>query len=332
MFLLHLIYTPIKGVQTTPAHPTFTLLPPIRRCFCEIRLTTVWCLVSHTKDFVGLMTAAEFQRMESKSRIRICVGCSGSSLATVSLWFTAVFVSVFLSGFHVVQWMYGCEWDEETDKVNGYQQFGYDGEDFIIFDLKEQTWVTAKQQAVITKQKWDHDWALTTQKKNYLTQICPEGLKKYVNYGRSSLMKTDVPKVSLLQKSSSSPVTCHATGFYPNRAEMFWRKDGVEFHEGVNKGEILTNNDGTFQMSVDLDVSSVTPEDWDRYRCVFQLSGVNEDIVTRLDKSEIRTNEGNNLTIIIAIFAVVLVLGAVTGFIVYKKKTSERKTKKIIFS
>ncbi|XP_005755284.2 major histocompatibility complex class I-related gene protein-like, partial [Pundamilia nyererei] len=140
------------------------------------------------------------------------------------------------------------------------------------------------------------------------------------------LYSTDLPKVSLLQKSSSSPVTCHATGFYPNRAEMVWKKDGVELHEGVNKGEILTNNDGTFQMSVDLDVSSVKPEDWDRYRCVFQLSGVNEDIVTRLDKSEIKTNERNSIFLIITVVAAVVVLAAIAviAFIIYKKRTDKR--------
>lgn len=105
-------------------------------------------------------------------------------------------------------------------------------------------------------------------------------------------MKTVLPSVSLLQKTPSSPVTCHATGFYPHRAELVWRKDGVELHEGVEKGEILTNNDGNFQMSVDLDFSSVRPEDWKRYDCVFQLSGLNEDIITKLDKNAIKTNWG----------------------------------------
>lgn len=66
----------------------------------------------------------------------------------------------------------------------------------------------------------------------------------------------------------------------------------MELHEGVEKGEILTNNDGNFQMSVDLDFSSVTSEDWKRYDCVFQLSGLNEDIVTKLDKNAIKTNWG----------------------------------------
>ncbi|XP_006809570.1 class I histocompatibility antigen, F10 alpha chain-like [Neolamprologus brichardi] len=229
-------------------------------------------------------------------------------------------------GVHIYQTMYGCEWDEETDKVNGYYQFGYDGEDFINFDLKKETWVAPVQQADITKRKWNSDRAFITQKKNYLTQICPEWLKKYVNYGRSSLMRTERPSVSLLQKSSSSPVTCHATGFYPNRAEMIWKKDGVELHDGVHKGEILTNNDGTFQMSVDLDVSSVKPEDWHRYRCVFQLSGVNEDIVTRLDKAVIKINEGNSFSLIIPVVVAVVVLAviAVIAFIIYKKKTGKR--------
>ena len=56
-------------------------------------------------------------------------------------------------------------------------------------------------------------------------------------------------------------------------------------------GEILPNHDGSFQMSVELNLSSVTPEDWRRYECVFHLSGV-RDIITKLDKTAIQTNWG----------------------------------------
>ncbi|XP_044027742.1 major histocompatibility complex class I-related gene protein-like isoform X12 [Siniperca chuatsi] len=239
-------------------------------------------------------------------------------------------------GVHIVQEMYGCEWDDETGKVDGFTQYGYDGEDFIAFDLKTETYITPKQQAVITKHKLDHKKALIAQRKNYLTQICPEWLKKYLHYGRSSLLRTELPSVSLLQKTPSSPVSCHATGFYPDRAVMFWRKDGEELHEEVELGEILPNHDGSFQMSVDLKLSSVTPEDWRRYDCVFHLSGVKDDIVTRLDKAVIRTNEGKtgirndegkpsdmNLIIIAAVVVVGLVLIAVIGFIIYKKKNAK---------
>ncbi|XP_028256146.1 H-2 class I histocompatibility antigen, Q9 alpha chain-like [Parambassis ranga] len=199
---------------------------------------------------------------------------------TGGLWMFLLF-----TGVHVWQNMYGCEWDDETGEVNGYDQHGYDGEDFISFDLKTETWIAEKQQAVIFKQKWNNDRAEITNNKNYFTQICPESLKKYVNYGQSSLMRTVRPSVSLLQKKSSSPISCHATGFYPNSAELFWSKDGEEIHEGVDKGEILPNHDGTFQMSVEMDFSSVPAKEWKTYECVFQLSGVKEDIITRLRAS-----------------------------------------------
>ncbi|XP_065326411.1 class I histocompatibility antigen, F10 alpha chain-like isoform X2 [Pelmatolapia mariae] len=239
-------------------------------------------------------------------------------------------------GVHIVQRMYGCEWDDETNEVDGYEQFGYDGEDFIIFDLQTETWVAPKQQAVATKHKWDSNKAFLTSVKNYYTQICPEWLKKYLNYGRSSLMRTVLPSVSLLQKTPSSAVSCHATGFYPDRVKMMWRKDGEETHEGVEIGEILTNNDGTFQMSVNLDLRSVKAEDWRRYDCVFQFSGINENVTTTLDKTAIRTNEAStevpNITISpsptavpisvpIVTAALVLAVVALIGFIIYKKKT-----------
>ncbi|XP_067468565.1 major histocompatibility complex class I-related gene protein-like [Thunnus thynnus] len=195
-------------------------------------------------------------------------------------------------GVHIFQRMSSCEWDDETGEVNGFVQYGYDGEDFLAFDLKTLTWIAPKQQAVITKHKWDRDRALSERSTYFITQQCPQFMKRYLDLGKSSLLRTELPSVSLLQKTPSSPVSCHATGFYPTRAMMFWRKDGEELYEDVEHEEILPNHDGSFQMSVDLNLSSVTPEDWRRYECVFYLSGAKNDIVTKLDKAVIRTNWG----------------------------------------
>nr|NP_001027916.1 major histocompatibility complex class I protein precursor [Takifugu rubripes]AAC41236.1 major histocompatibility complex class I protein [Takifugu rubripes] len=236
-------------------------------------------------------------------------------------------------GVHMVQRMYGCEWDDETGEKNGFNQFGFDGADFISLKLKEGIWVAAKREAVKTKWKWDQDEAWIEQETDYYTQICIKWLQKFVNYGKSSLMRTELPSVSLLQKTPSSPVSCHATGFYPDRATLSWRKGEEELHEDVDHGEMLLNPDGTFQMSVDLKVSSVPPEDWSSYKCVFQLSGAKE-ITTTLDKNQIRTNWGkpgvrgdgaedpSNTAVIAAVAVVVLalVLIAVVGFLLYRKK------------
>ncbi|XP_059185122.1 class I histocompatibility antigen, F10 alpha chain-like [Centropristis striata] len=233
-------------------------------------------------------------------------------------------------GVHIFQVMEGCEWDDETDEVKGYQQYAYDGEDFLSLDLETETWVAPKQQAVITKHKLDNNKALMDQNKHYFTQICPEWLKKSVKFGRSSLLRKDLPSVSLLQKTPSSPVSCHATGFYPDGAMMFWRKDGEELHEDVDLGEILPNHDGSFQMSVDLDLSSVKPEDWTRYDCVFQLVGVKEHIFTRLEEEKIRTNrekptDNNGINIpAVVLPLVLLLLLAVIGFLVYRRRITGR--------
>ncbi|XP_022620211.1 H-2 class I histocompatibility antigen, Q9 alpha chain-like, partial [Seriola dumerili] len=238
-------------------------------------------------------------------------------------------------GVHVAQKMYGCEWDDETGEVNGFMQDGYDGEDFIVFDLKTKTWIAPTPQALITKLKWDNNKAVIAQKEQYLNQICPEWLKKYVDYGRSSLLRTELPSVSLLQKTPSSPVSCHATGFFPHRAVMFWRKDGEELHEDVDQGEILPNHDETFQMRVDLNISSVTPEDWRRYDCVFQLSGVKEDIVIKLDKTAVETNWGKpgvrgdgefpSAAVIGVVVGLLLVLAVCTaGFLIWRRRNERQ--------
>uniref|UniRef100_A0A672ICY6 Class I histocompatibility antigen, F10 alpha chain-like n=1 Tax=Salarias fasciatus TaxID=181472 RepID=A0A672ICY6_SALFA len=229
-------------------------------------------------------------------------------------------------GVHISQLMYGCEWDDETDELNGYWQEGFDGEDFIALDLKTETWIAPVQQAVPTKHQWDNNKAFTAQQKHFLTHICPDWLKKYVEFGRSSLMRKDLPSVSLLQKTPSSPLTCHATGFYPDRAHLFWKKDEEELHEDVVRGEILPNHDGSFQMSADLDLSGLQDEDWGRYSCVFHLAG-GQEVSKRLDKRDIRTNwktnDGGFPTGAAAggvVAALLLLTGCIMGLIVCLKK------------
>uniref|UniRef100_A0A3P9D771 Ig-like domain-containing protein n=1 Tax=Maylandia zebra TaxID=106582 RepID=A0A3P9D771_9CICH len=237
--------------------------------------------------------------------------------------FTAISYFMFVpSAVHILQMIEGCEWDENTGEVTGVLLYGYNGEAFMDFDLKTLTWIALKPEAVITKQKWDTDRLRIKHKENDLTNICPAYLKMYVDHKKGFSQKKVLPSVFLLQKTPSSPVSCHATGFYPGRAVMSWRKDGEELHEGVALGEILPNNDETFQMCVDLNVSSVTTEDWSRYDCVFQLSD-GDDIITKLDKKVIRTNCGKIIPVIVVV-PVLLILFAVVGFAVYKKRKGQR--------
>ncbi|RVE66815.1 hypothetical protein OJAV_G00111180 [Oryzias javanicus] len=227
-------------------------------------------------------------------------------------------------GVHVVQLMYGCDWDEETGDIKGHWQFGLNGEDILALGLKTNNWMEPTPVNTFSKHKKDKDEAWAIQMNNYLSQGCPDQLKKYVSYGKSTLMRTESPSVSLLQKNFLSPVRCHATGFYPNTAVMFWRKDGKEIHEGVEKGQILPNNDGTFQMSVDLKLLPDTPEE-KGYECVFQFSGVNDSIVIKVEESNIRTNGPSHYEVIMSAVIAVVVFGAVLvdWLLLYKRRKAE---------
>ncbi|KAM9817593.1 major histocompatibility complex class I-related gene protein-like [Neosynchiropus ocellatus] len=226
------------------------------------------------------------------------------------------------AGVHIYQWTYGCEWDEETGKFRGHYHIAYDGEDFIALDLETLTWIAAKQQAVTLKHRWDTYEALNEYNDRFMNQYCRQWLKKFLDYGKSSLLRTELPSVSLLQKTPSSPIVCHATGFYPPRAKLFWTKDGEELHEGVIIEEVLPNPDGTYQMMAQLKLPDLS-EAWERYTCVFQLDGVKEALLTTLDKEAILTNWKPDLTVPIACSVAVVLLvaaaAAVIGVIMHRR-------------
>ncbi len=86
--------------------------------------------------------------------------------------------------------MYGCEWDDQTEETNALRQFGYDGEDFVILELKEMRYISPVQQGALTVNKWNNDKADIDYYRNYFSTVCIEWLKKYVQYGKSSLQRT----------------------------------------------------------------------------------------------------------------------------------------------
>ena len=99
-------------------------------------------------------------------------------------------VSVSVSGVHVLQEVNGFQWDDETEEVNGFSQFGYDYEDLVALDPKTLTWNALRPEAVSAKQIWDANKDLRQSYRTAFTVIYPEQLKTYVKYGRSVLLRT----------------------------------------------------------------------------------------------------------------------------------------------
>ncbi|KAM9446969.1 major histocompatibility complex class I-related gene protein-like isoform 1-T1 [Clarias gariepinus] len=219
-------------------------------------------------------------------------------------------------GVHTIQQMYGCELDDDGT-TRGYKQWGYDGEDFITFDLKTLTWIAPTPQALISKNKWDYYTDFNNYWKNYLENICIEWLKKHLTYGRETLERKVRPEMSLFQKEATySEVVCHATGFFPKAVMITWQKDGEDVHEDVDLRETLPNQDGSFQKR---SILKVPAEELQKhtYTCVVQHSSLEKELVREVPKG------GATIGVIVGVIAAVIALVIVTvvaGIVIWKKK------------
>ncbi|KAK2812853.1 hypothetical protein Q5P01_000955 [Channa striata] len=309
------LFTTSHGIQNLPELMGVMLVDDIQTSYCESNKTLeirqdVWKKLFKDKPQI-LETFTEHC-------FEILPGCFKSRLDRIMQQLNQS------GGVHTLQMIASCESDEQTGETV-LLQHGYDGEDFMSLDLKKRTWISRRPDADVIKEEWNTDKARIENNIHILTQIYPVWLRLAVKYGESVLLRTDRPSVSLLQTSPSSPVSCHATGFYPDRATMFWRRNGEELHEDVDHGEILPNQDGTFQMKVDLDISSVKPEDWTRYDCVFQLYGVKDDIITKLDKAVIRTKSASPVGVVVgSVLAGLMLFGCIAAVWFWKKKNGFR--------
>uniref|UniRef100_UPI00063CE9A8 HLA class I histocompatibility antigen, B-41 alpha chain-like n=1 Tax=Odobenus rosmarus divergens TaxID=9708 RepID=UPI00063CE9A8 len=75
------------------------------------------------------------------------------------------------AGSHTIQKMYGCDVGPDGNLLRGYEQFAYDGRDYIALNEDLRSWTAADTAAQITRRKWEaagdaeHD-------RNYLKDTC----------------------------------------------------------------------------------------------------------------------------------------------------------------
>nr|XP_057902819.1 major histocompatibility complex class I-related gene protein-like [Doryrhamphus excisus] len=231
-------------------------------------------------------------------------------------------------GVHVFQVLHGCEYDDQTRTFRGFNYHSYDGDDTLFLDMNERRWISLKPQMDVTQRKWNDNTGWMEFMEHRLLDDCPRRLNNTLECGKSVLQRIERPMVSLLQTRPSAVVTCHATGFYPDIADMFWSRDGKQIYELVEHGELLPNHDHTFQLSVTLEVNTLPPHDWHRYACVFRLSGLQEDIVVPLNASKIMTNYVKPLNIAIPVAtlvaAIIVATAAAIGIYICKKKRAHK--------
>ena len=92
------------------------------------------------------------------------------------------------SGSHTLQKMFGCDILEDGS-VRGYDQYAFDGRDYIAFEMDTMTFTAANAVAQSTKRKWESEGTYAERWKHELGTVCVENLRRYLEHGKAVLKR-----------------------------------------------------------------------------------------------------------------------------------------------
>nr|ABQ95417.1 MHC class I antigen [Macaca mulatta] len=227
------------------------------------------------------------------------------------------------AGSHTFQKMYGCDLGPDGRLLRGYEQFAYDGRDYIALNEDLRSWTAGDMAAQNTQRKWEAAGA-AERMRAYLEGQCLESLRRYLENGKETLQRADPPKTHVTHHPVSdheATLRCWALGFYPAEITLTWRRDGEDQTQDTELVETRPAGDGTFQKWAAVVVPSGKEQ---RYTCHVQHEGLPEPLTLRWEPSSQSTIP------IVGIIAGLVLLGAVvTGAVVaavmWKRKSSDRK-------
>ncbi|XP_058865607.1 major histocompatibility complex class I-related gene protein-like isoform X2 [Acipenser ruthenus] len=229
------------------------------------------------------------------------------------------------TGVHIYQRAGGCELHDDGTK-RAWSHYAYDGKDFISLDVKTRTWVAAVSQAVFYKHQRENDTARQEITFKFFEIDCFRLLEWYLQYGMETLQRKVRPAVTLMQRksqeSAGTDVICHVTGFYPREVEVNWiRDDEAVLEEGVWSGEVLPNEDRTYQLRK---ILTVSPEDQKKhsYSCQVDHASLDEKMDVKW-VPEAALNMGFVAGGVLA--ALGLIIAVIIGALIWKKRASAKE-------
>ncbi|NXR46466.1 HA1F protein, partial [Hippolais icterina] len=221
---------------------------------------------------------------------------------------------------HTLQRLYGCDLLSDGS-IHGYIRGGYNGQDFLSFDLVSRRFMAADSAAEITRRRWEHEGIEVERWTNYLKYICPEWLQKYIGYGQKELECKEPPDVHVSGKEEHGTLilSCHAYEFYPNTIAVNWMKGDEIWDQETEWDRVIPNSDGTFHTWARIEV---LPEEREQYRCWVEHPGMPGPGMFAWEPTS-----GGNLTMVVAVsvIAAILILIVLIGFILWKLQSGNTR-------
>ncbi|XP_059521039.1 saoe class I histocompatibility antigen, A alpha chain-like isoform X2 [Myotis daubentonii] len=222
-------------------------------------------------------------------------------------------------GSHTFQWMYGCDLGPDGRLLRGYEQYAYDGTDYIALNEDLTSWTAADMAAQITKHKWEAA-GVAEHDRSYLEGLCVEWLRLYLDKGNETLQRADPPKAHVTHHPVSArevTLRCWALGFYPADISLTWQRDGEDQTQDMELVETRPAGDGTFQKWAAV---GVPPGEEQRYTCHVQHEGLPAPLTLRWEPPS-----QPFIIIIMGIAGGLVLLGAVAGAVMWGRRRSGGK-------
>ncbi|KAM4641760.1 major histocompatibility complex class I-related gene protein-like [Discoglossus pictus] len=213
-------------------------------------------------------------------------------------------------GIFTYQIKLACELNEDNT-ISGYEEFGIDGNEFILFDKDRLEFIPIRQEALFLTQTWNRDKFTARRHQRHIEQECIRWIKKYFHCGKEELQRKVRPEVNVYsyQLDGGTKLICWVYGFYPRDVDVKWVKNGVDDIYSEEAKQILPNPDGTFQIKVTVEV---TPQESDSYACHVDHESFNETLFKVFFETEShdasRSNHMHTLPIVAAFGVVVVVI------------------------
>nr|CAI9704396.1 unnamed protein product [Rangifer tarandus platyrhynchus] len=221
---------------------------------------------------------------------------------------------------HTLQEMYGCDVGPDGRLLRGYDQFAYDGRDYISLNEDLRSWTAAETAAQISKHNAEAAGD-AARVRNYLEGKCVEWLRRYLETGNDTLLRADPPKAHVNHHPISDrevTLRCWALGFYPDEISLTWQRDGEDQTQDMELVETRPSGDGSFQKWAALVVPLGEEQ---RYTCHVQHEGLQEPLTLRWEPPQ-----PSVLIMGIIVGLVLMVNGAVViGAVIWRKKRSGEK-------
>ncbi|KAL2791497.1 major histocompatibility complex, class I, B precursor, partial [Daubentonia madagascariensis] len=185
---------------------------------------------------------------------------------------------------HTFQRLYGCDVGPDGRLLRGYDQFAYDGNDYIALNEDLRSWTAADTAAQITKRKLKTA-SEAEHSRAYLEGTCVEWLLRHLENGKDTLQRADPPKTHVTHHPISdreATLRCWALGFYPAEITLTWERDGEDQTQDTELVETRPAGDGTFQKWAAVVVPSGEEQ---RYTCRVQHKGLLEPLTLRWEPS-----------------------------------------------